>query len=394
MSGQAHEQERLQRLLAYLEQDPGNLLLLQDAVECAMQSGQWQLAAQLLDRVLQHSPRDRLARYQQAVALHHTCQHQHSLALTQALMNEDTPGPEALRFLHACNLCHVGRQAEAEPLLSALQPAADQFPGLAVFHVRALHAAGKLDQAMDAAHALGDHPVAQGMLSLIYLDADNLPKARELARAALASQSDNADALLAEASVCLAMEDAGQALPHFERVAHSHPQHGRAWLGIGLARMQQQDFPGALCALEKTVRLMPGHLGSWNALAWLQLLQGDLDAAEHSIGAAMAIDRNFSETHGTLAVLMAARQHWDIARREADLAVRLQHDCFSGRFAQALLLQQRGRGQAASKLVLGLLQQFKAPAGGSLTDVVRRYHIRHAHDARRSPTSTIGKESL
>ncbi len=384
--------ERLQRLQSYLEQDPDNPQLLREAADCALQSGQWQAAQQLVERALVLDPADKSSLYRKAVLLARSGQAQESLALTQALLDADLRH-DAVLFQHACNLVLAGRQVEAEPLLRDLQPRAGHYPGFPYFHIRALHAAGKLDEAIAVAKAAGEDDVALGMLSLIHIDAEHLDEGQALARRVLARQPDNLDALLAEGTASLALEDSRAALSSFERALARQAENGRAWLGVGLAKLSAHDFPGAREALEKTVRLMPSHLGSWNALAWLQLLQNDLDAAERTIESALAIDHNFGESHGALAVLKALRQDWDAARRETEVALRLQPNSFAGRFAQSLLLEQRGRPEQAQQWLLQVMRNFKAPAGGNLLDVARRHLARHGQGAKQTPAATDAPES-
>jgi tetratricopeptide (TPR) repeat protein len=369
------DRSRLNRLLGYLEQDPQNLPLLRDASNEALQLGLWSEAHELLDRSLELAPSDPVSRYRIAVALMMEGDAQGSLSHTQSLLEEGVDAPAVL-YQHARALILLGRHAEAEPCFESLQGHAAELPEFALLHIRALHGAGKLDEAIALASSMEADTVAQGMLSLIYVDDEQIARGAEVARQVLAKEPDNVDALLASATAAIAMEDADAALPQFERVARLHADSGRAWLGIGLARMDAGDLSGARDAFEKTVRLMPSHLGSWNALAWVQMLQNDLDAAEETVEAALRQDRNFGETHGTLAVLMAARQRWDDARREADIAVRLQPESFAGRFAQTLIIEHRGRPQLAQQMLRRVMEGFQAPAGGNLIDVVRRYSAR------------------
>lgn len=368
--------ERLQRLQAFLEQDPQNLALLRDAADCAMQQGLWQQAQLWVERILTLAPQDQLSQYRKAVLLAQAGQAQDSLALTQALLDADARH-DAVLFQHACNLVLVGRHVEAEPLLGELQPRAGHYPGFPYFQIRALHAAGKLDEALAMADVAGADDVAQGMASLILIDAERLEQGRALAQEVLARQPDNIDALLADGTASLALEEAEAALPRFERVLERQADNGRAWLGVGLARLSAHDLPAAREALENTVRLMPSHLGSWNALAWLLLLQNQWDEAEKTINAALEIDRNCGETHGVLAVLSALRQDWDTAKRETEIALRLQPQSFAGRFAQSLLMEERGRPEQAQQLLLQVMQNFNAPGGCSLLDVTRRHLARH-----------------
>lgn len=384
---------RLTRLLGYLEQDPGNLALLRDASNMALEEGRWDQARALVASTLSLMPEDPVSRYRMAVILAHDGDVQGSLALTQALLDEGSQ-QDAVLFQHARALILAGRHADAEPVLEGLLPRAGQLPEFAYLYVRALHAAGRIDDAIEVATGLGEDPLAQGMLSLLYTDVDRLQEGAALAATVLAAHPENIDALISAGTVSLAMEEADSALPYFERAVHSHADSGRAWMGIGLARMSSQDLPGAREAFEKTVRLMPAHLGAWNTLAWIQILQQDHAAAEATLQTALRINHNFGETHGTIAVLRVFEQQWAEAKKHADIAVRLQSDSFAGRFAQALLLEQRGRPDKARQLVAHVMRNFQAPAGGNLADVVRRHTLRaSAGKASSPPISTTNKEA-
>lgn len=384
---------RLTRLLGYLEQDPGNLALLRDASNMALEEGCWDEARALVASALALMSEDPVSRYRMAVILAHDGDVAGSLALTQALLDEGSH-QDAVLFQHARALILAGRHADAEPVLEGLLPRAGQLPEFAYLYVRALHGAGRIEDAIEVAIGLGEDPLAQGMLSLLYTDVDRLQEGAALAATVLAAHPENIDALISAGTVSLAMEEADSALPYFERAVHSHADSGRAWMGIGLARMSSHDLPGAREAFEKTVRLMPAHLGAWNTLAWIQILQQDHAAAEATLQTALRINRNFGETHGTIAVLRVFEQQWAEAKKHADLAVRLQSDSFAGRFAQALLLEQRGRPDKARQLVAHVMRNFQAPAGGNLADVVRRHTLRaSAGKANSPPISTTNKEA-
>jgi len=68
----------------------------------------------------------------------------------------------------------------------------------------------------------------------------------------------------------------------------------------------------------------------------------------------MALDRTFSETHGGLAVLHILQGRLDIAEPEVKRALRLDPKCFSGRFAQSLLLSKSDPAQAQA-IVQGIM---------------------------------------
>jgi tetratricopeptide (TPR) repeat protein len=384
---------RLARLLGYLEQDPANVALLHDASDLALQEGCWDEARKLVANTLALSPLDPVSRYRKAVILAHDGDAPASLALTQALLDDGVQN-DAVLFQHARALILTGRHADAEPVLEGLLPRADKLPEFPYLYVRALHAAGRIEDAIRVASGLGAEPLAQGMLSLLYTDDDRLQEGAGLAAAVLATHPDNIDALISAGTVSLAMEEVDTALPYFEQAIQRHAHNGRAWMGLGLARLSAQDLPAAREAFEKTVTLMPAHLGSWNTLAWIQILQADHAAADATLQAALRINHNFGETHGTVAVLRAFEQRWDEAKQHADVAVRLQPDSFAGRFAQTLVLEHRGKPDMARRLLENVMRNFRAPAGGNLGDVVRRHAMRNpARKSNPSSASNPDKEA-
>lgn len=366
---------RLARLLGFLSQDPQNLMLLRDAADEAIEGGEWQQARDLISRALAVAPQDASSRYRMAVVLSQQGEADSALAFTKGLIDEGELN-EVLLYQHAKTLILAGRHGEAEPLLDGLQDHAAQLPEFDYFHIRALHAVGKLDEAIAKASAREDDPIAQAMLSLLYIDAERLDEGQALAQHVLSRDPHNVDALLAAGTGLLAMEKSDAALPAFNDVVRQHPDSGRAWMGIGLARLAAGDLDGAREALGKTVALMPSHLGSWNALAWVQMIQRDHEGASKTLDTALDINRNFGETHGTLAVLKAAQQEWQEAEHHAEVAVRLQPESFAGRFAQTLVLEHRGRPEQAATLLENMMRNYSAPAGGNLIDLVHRYVAR------------------
>lgn len=382
---------RLARLLGFLEQDPQNLMLLRDAADEAMNGGEWQQAGELVRQALTLAPHDASSRYRMAVILSQQGDASSALAFTKGLIEEGEEH-DAVFYQHARALVLTGRHVEAEPLLDRLQIHGAQLPEFDYFHIRALHAVGKLDDAIAKASSLKDDSIAQGMLSLLYVDADRLDIGQALATEVLAIDPHNVDALLATGTASLSMEKPDEALPAFAEAIKLHPDSGRAWMGIGLARLSAGDMDGARAALMRTVALLPSHLGSWNALAWVQMIQRDHAGASETLASALDIDRNFGETHGTLAVLKAAQQDWAQAAHQAEIAVRLQPESFAGRFAQTLVLEHRGHPQQAALLLENMMRNFKAPAGGNLIDLVHRYTARNVPGKPRAGFKTSGQE--
>ena len=138
-----------------------------------------------------------------------------------------------------------------------------------------------------------------------------------------------------------------------------HGLHARSPTG-NLTRAQT-DFHRAL-------KTMPSHIGTWHGLAWTQLRSQDLAAAQASFEQALAMDRNFAESHGGLAVVLAMRGQEAAAREHIELAVRLDRSNLSGQYAQALLSGEARNAAAVQRLAKRLLGGRAGPLGGSMAD--------------------------
>jgi Flp pilus assembly protein TadD len=102
---------------------------------------------------------------------------------------------------------------------------------------------------------------------------------------------------------------------------------------------------------------MPNHIGSWIIQGWAHLVRGEMFAAEGSFNHALTLDRNFSESHGSLAVILALQGKADEAGLAAQLGLRLDPNCASAQFAQALLLGQVNDARSLKEFAARLLQR-------------------------------------
>lgn len=378
-------QEKLTKLLGYLEADPENYSLLCEAGDVALQIGDKENARPLLEKALSLQSNDHGAMYRMAVLLFLENRHEESLALTQAILDSGEQHP-VIQHRHALSLVQLGRFEEAVPLFAQLAADTNTFPDVPHQYIRSLHYTGELDEATDFVRShLAQHPddtTAKGMLSLLCIDQEDFKQAGKLAAETLQTSPDNLDALLAGGTAALAYEDQESAQLLFERAAAIRPNNGRAWLGLGLASMLQNDLDNASRQFEKTVQCMPKHLGSWNTLAWIHILNRNPDAAEKALQQANAVDHNFSETYGGLAVVAALRGEWEEVKTLSDTALKLDKESFSGRFAQSLLIEQRGRPEQAGKLINGILENMTVPGGGNLKSLITRHAVKMQSSAK------------
>ena len=92
---------------------------------------------------------------------------------------------------------------------------------------------------------------------------------------------------------------------------------------------------------------MPEHIGTWHGLGWAALFMADLAAAQAAFEQALALDRNFGESYGGMAVVHARRGDRPAAEAAIEIALRLDRHCMSAHYARAVL---EGRADDAAEL--------------------------------------------
>jgi tetratricopeptide (TPR) repeat protein len=364
--------------LELLEQDPRNPNLLAEASDLALALGDYGQTRQLLDRALQDRPRDPYFRHRRTTLAIAERDWPTALSTGHALLKEGVTATP-VRYNTGLAALHSGEPALAKEALGPISAAPDAPADTRHLYVRALHYLGELEGdggaiALAQAH-LEQHPddgEMAGLLSLLWLDAGDLEKARRWSAKALEQHAGSHEGLLAAGTVALGDEDEAKARETFDAAIKARPSSGRAWAGLGLASMLKLDLPAARRELEQAVGHMPNHIGTWHALAWCQLMQGDLEAAKLSFERSLAIDANFGETHGGLGSVAALQGRWDEAHRLAEIARRLDPASFSAKFVQLLELQRSGKGEAAGKLLERVLRGHPVPGGGTLADMLVR----------------------
>lgn len=349
----AESSARLARLEAYLGEDPDNPALLADACDTALAAGQHaralaHLAAAerlALDPAAWLWRRARLCIAQRDLAAAAESLEQLRISVgAHPVLDHDRA---YVRFLaqdyEAC-------RALVAPWLQ--DPAAgEHLEAVQVLWLRATHALGLIEEGWDWVNAqrnageLGS--AAQGIASLVAVDADDFTSAKTLADAALARHPTQSEALVARATVALAERDGPAATRWLALALQQNPDDGRTWSMLGLASLQAQQLSLSQSQLERAAALMPGHIGTWHALGWSRLLQRDQVNARKAFEQALALDGNFAESHGALGLVLALQGDAAQAERHLAIAGRLDPRNVSGRFAQAL---QRGEAADPERL--------------------------------------------
>jgi len=223
---------------------------------------------------------------------------------------------------------------------------------IALMQERRADAIAILDQAVADAP---DNVQAQGIRALALFDDSRHPQAAEAALECLRRDGDQHEALLVAGTLALWGRQVDVAETYFTRALDRHPNSGRVLSGMGQCAMLRDDMAAARTTLEAAVKAMPDHIGTWHALAWTQLLQGERDAAEASYQHAYALDRNFADTHGGLALIAFLRGDAAEAERGIARALRLDPNAITARYARCLLLESRGDDAGADALLQALI---------------------------------------
>ncbi|MFA7602609.1 MAG: tetratricopeptide repeat protein [Novosphingobium sp.] len=338
---------RLERLRGYLEADPHNLALIEDAATAALDESALEVAADLIARyrALAALPPG-LVNAEGMVAMR-SGDYATARAAFVSLRDAGHDHP-VVRFNLAWLSALEGRFADIPELVD--DAVIGGVPRAAALKVQAMHHLGDVDGAVELGRRLVERlphdDALLGALSVAAMDVDDLALAAEMAGRA----GGGADALTTRGLFALDGGEPRQALELFDRALVEHPHAPRAWLGKGLGLLAMGDADAAAPCLEEGARIFDDHLGSWIAAGWAQFIRRDLAAARRDFERAMTHDENFAETHGALAVLDLAEGKFDSARRRSEVALKLDRTCFGGALARALLLETEGRPALAERV--------------------------------------------
>jgi Flp pilus assembly protein TadD len=366
------------RLAGYLASDPDNLELLAAVVDAAIDGGVPERAVAHADHALARAPGHPQFIYRRAVALRRCDRLDEARAALEALVAAGETHPVPL-----CELAEILlAQRDFEGCLALLDRLSATGPDHAVppqadlLRVRALHHLGRVDEAITCAEAVlaaqSQRADIAAALATLYLDAERLDDAARMHAQAAAGGRLDAELHAVGGYLALAAEDEALAQQRFAQALALRPHEGRALLGAGLAAAARNDLPAAIVQLRAAAEAMPTHLGTWNALAWMQLFSGDLDGAEAALAHANTVDPTFSENHGSLAVIAAMRGQTARAQELLRTAQRLDRNSFSAAYAALLLQHGPQGGEAVLQQALAFLARQPAPGGGSMQQTVLR----------------------
>ncbi len=339
--------QRLQTLLQFIEQDPENLILLADAAGTALEANDTDQAFELISRYKKLAdPTPELLNLEAMVALR-TGRLDDAAAVFDFLIGTGFDQP-AVKFNRAWVHALKNEHHSALDLLD--DEAVAVTDRAAALKVQTLHHLGRIDEALTIGQELvGRFPSNDdllGALSVAAMDADDFALARRYAVLA----KGGADALTTQGLIALNDGDPVNGVELFDRALADQPHAPRAWIGKGLGLISLGQMETGIESLRRGAQIFGDHLGSWIALGWTQFMTRDLVVARKTFMHALALDDNFAESHGGLAVLDFAEGNLQSAKRRADVALKLDRECFGGMLARMLLAEADGNAEAAKRL--------------------------------------------
>ncbi len=333
--------------MRFLESDPSNLNLLADAANAAFDAGDFDKAKDLFARHEALAPLPApLLNLNGMIALAEQ-RFEDAETIFEGLRDggEDDP---ALRFNLAWAMAMTSKYEEALALLDdAAVASAPRGPSMKV-HV--LHHLGRYDEALacgaELAKRYPNNEALMGALATLAMDAEKEDLVRHYGEQA----GRNAEGRAALGFLALGAQDATTSLKLFDEVIAAQPGNPRAWIGKGLGLLAKGDASAGAKAIDHGAEIFQSHIGSWIASGWAHFVNGENEKARASFEKALAIDDNFAESHGGLAVLDILEGKLDEAKRESQIALRLDKRSLGGALAASLLAERAGNPKLAEKI--------------------------------------------
>lgn len=382
------DSSRLTRLLGFLARDPGNTTLLLDALSLAIASADMPQRQRLIDHVQQHAIESAAVDAQ--------------IAHLQLLMGNyaaaSAYGDKAIQagISHPAVLLNTayghfysGDYDSSAAILAKLTAQDDASVDMLLLHARALHHQAKPEptehMVLRALQREPAHVEAKGLLALLQYERGDNDGALRLAHDVLAQNQDQLDALLACGAVHFEQGRIEASRKTWLHTVATHPTCGRAWSGLAQLEFNELEFVPAEEHLKIAVIYMPDHIGTWHLLAWLYILQRDSQRAREALDKSYALDRNFGETHGGLAVVDALDGKDEQARVGIRRALKLDPECMSARYAEMLILQKEGKSEAATAAINQVFDRNAPGSNYSGRVLVERWLETHQGKASKTP---------
>jgi len=252
-------------------------------------------------------------------------------------------------------------------------------PRASLLRARCLHKIGRRREAITDCEALSaatpESAETHGLLALLFYDEGQSDYARKHMDLALRYDSSQPEGLLVRGCMYSDAREYDDAQACFRALLEMYPDCGRAWLGMALIDLSHMRLEDAKYGIQLAVRYVPEHVGTWHAVAWIQLLRNDVSAAEAAFQCAYELDPNFAETHGGLAVVAALQGRDADAHSRIKRALRLAPQSSLARYAQILLLQRECHYTEADAVLTAVLAHPAGRDGVQYRDLVTAHLV-------------------
>ncbi|NWB95768.1 tetratricopeptide repeat protein [Pseudomonas gingeri] len=380
-------QDRLLRLLTFLNHDPRNLPLLIDALTLAISVGDHACHQRLIEHITTHQIEDPDACAHATHLLLQVGQYADAATFGDKAIAGGIEHPAVL-FNTALGHFYSGDYAAANTYLSLLTGNPQCPPSSLMMHARALYQLEQTEEAQAlVARALEQEPgnaEIRGLLALLLYENDDNTQALSAAHETLAQDPDQLEALLACATVQFEQNNISASRKAWLHTVQKHPDCGRAWSGLAQLEFNELEFEQAEESLKKAAHYMPDHIGTWHLLAWIYILRKDSAKARQALDKSYALDRSFGETHGGLAVVDVMDGRQEQAREGIRRALKLNPTGLSAHYAQALLLQEAGRSDEAAQLLDRVVNQTRPGSEDTGRSLIENWLKTHDNNASRT----------
>lgn len=374
--------ERIKRFRGFLEMDADNVSLLIDLGDLEHKAGHLEEAEQLLQKALQLQPDSDKALSRLGNLMISQLRFAEAEAIFRSFLTPmaGTADPALLHNL-GITLAYQDRWQEALDAFVDARNAGIQDAENPLFQAYCLINLGRTDEVegtLIAALEGCDDDRVIGRAALLQMEYLDFKTAVKTAEQALARNPENIDASVVTSSWLMEQQEVDEAAPQITRILEVEPDNHRALLNRALVQMYNQEIPAAIETFQRVLELTPRVVGTWVALGWAYIANNDLRSAEQTFKKGLEIDRNFGETHGGLATVYALQGRLDDSRREAKLATGLNKGGFGAVYANSLVLEQKGKRDAAVRLLGGAFKRSPGPDAPTLIDAIAKYSRRQA----------------
>lgn len=377
--------EQLLRMQNFLLQDPKNINLIQDCFNLSFELGKFDIAQAILDSAINNNIYNSSIQFYQSKI--HLAAGQYKLAC-EVLNELIDSGVENSGIIY--NLIwakfNLGGFDELLSDLAKYDRYLEEYPPITLIKVRALHHLQRTEEALSILRnylkSHKDDSEANGLAALILVDLSLIEKSREAANIALSIDPNNHEALTSLSTIALNSHEPDKALEYLNKNIELTHKSGRMMLNLGQAQMLQMEFISAETSLKEATVLMSNHIGTWHMLAWIEIVLNKLDDAKKCFDKAMVLDRNFSESHGGLAVVAIYQKDLTLAKSLIRKSIRLDPECVSGRYAESLILELEGEGELAKSKVNSILTSSHSAEGIPIKNLIEKANARIKLDSK------------